>query len=187
MLTIIRSVCNSWWSIFQDDVQGLSFLQGFEIADGIMIQMRKWNTNFYISIAKLCIKLISKSRVIFPRCRLIPLLIVMPILKVDVQIMQKQYLQCFREGDIVLYVSPFAKDERSMDINGQETWRTQHQQSCNEMFEEMLKSDKDHERFIGKMLYIELTNFIVHMTLLCHSNYTKHDIQCHQFDCLTQY
>lgn len=48
--------------------------------------------------------------------------IVMPMLEVDVQIMESKFVNGFREGDIVLYVFPFDKDERSMDINGQETW-----------------------------------------------------------------
>lgn len=55
-------------------------------------------------------------------CRLIPLPIVVSMLEVDVQIMGNKIVNGFREGDIMLYVSSFDKDERSIDVNGQETW-----------------------------------------------------------------
>lgn len=59
----------------------------------------------------------------------------------------------YMEGDRMLYVLPSYNHGKCMKINDSETWE-EHCQSCNELFEEMLKSDKDYKRFNGKMFYI---------------------------------
>ena len=39
-----------------------------------------------------------------------------PILKIDVQLLKNKFVDAYREGDMILYVSPYNKDENTMDI-----------------------------------------------------------------------
>ena len=58
-----------------------------------------------------------------------------------------------REGDRVLYVSPYDKDENTMDIWDEATWE-EHWQSSYKSFEEILENNKDYVRFFGKMFFV---------------------------------
>lgn len=111
------------------------------------------NTNFNSLIGGLRMKPFSKSRFSIPLCRLIPLPVVRPILEIDVQLLENEFVNGYREGDRVLYVSPYDKDGNTMDIRDAETWG-EHWQSSNTSFEEILKNDKDYERFCGKMFFV---------------------------------
>jgi hypothetical protein len=68
--------------------------------------------------------------------------------------LENEFVNGSREGDRVLYVSPYDKDGNTMDIWDEDTWE-EHWQSSNKLFEEILESDKDYERFCGKMFFFE--------------------------------
>jgi hypothetical protein len=111
------------------------------------------NTNFNYLIGGLRMKPFSKSRVSIPLCRLISLPIVRPILAIDVQLLENEFVNGYRKGDRVLYVSSYDKDGNTMDIRDEDTWR-EHWQSSNKLFEKILKNDKDYERFCAKMFFV---------------------------------
>jgi hypothetical protein len=54
-------------------------------------------------------------------CPLIPLPIVRPILEIDVQLLENEFVNGYKEGDRVLYVSPYDKDGNTMDIRDEDT------------------------------------------------------------------
>jgi hypothetical protein len=62
-------------------------------------------TDFNSVINGLRIRPLSKSRLSIPICRLEPLPLVRPILEFDVQLLENEFLNGYREGDRVLYVS----------------------------------------------------------------------------------
>ena len=66
--------------------------------------MKLEKTNFNYVINGLRIRPHSKSHLSIPICRLEPLPLVRPILKSDVQLLENEYLNGYREGDRVLYV-----------------------------------------------------------------------------------
>jgi hypothetical protein len=74
-------------------------------------------------------------------------------LEIDVQLLENKFVNGYREGDRLLYVSPYDKDGNTIDIRDKDTWE-QHWQSSNKSFEEILKNDKDYERFCGKMFFV---------------------------------
>jgi hypothetical protein len=78
---------------------------------------------------------------------------VRPILTIDVQLLENEFVNGYREGDRVLYVSSYDKDENTMDIRDEDTWG-EHWQFFNKSFAEILKNDKDYERFCDKMFFV---------------------------------
>ena len=118
------------------------------VVEGTISHMRALqNTNFNSLIGGLRMKPFSKSRFSIPLCRLIPLSVVRPILEIDVQLLENEFVNGYREGDRVLYVSLYDKYYgNTMDIWDADTWE-EHWQSSNKSFEENLKNDKDYEIF----------------------------------------
>jgi hypothetical protein len=102
----------------------------------------------------------SKSRVSIPLCQLISLPIVRPILAIDVQLLENEFVNGYKEGDRVLYVSSYDKDGNTMDIRDEDTLE-EHWQFSNKSFEEILKNDKDYERFCNKMFFVLEGNYQV--------------------------
>ena len=62
-------------------------------------------TNFNSVINGLRIRRLSKFCLFVPICRLESLPLVRPILEFDVQLLENEFLNVYREGDRVLYVS----------------------------------------------------------------------------------
>ena len=79
------------------------------------------NTNFNSLIGRLRMKPLSNSRFLIPLCRLIPLSIVRPILEIDVQLLKNEFVNGYREGGRVLYVSSYDKNGNTMDIQYADT------------------------------------------------------------------
>jgi len=111
------------------------------------------NKNFNYLIGELRMKPFSKSRVSIPLCRLILLFIVRPILVINVQLLKNEFVNVYREGDKILYVSSYDKDRNTMDIRDENAWG-EHWQYSNKSFEEIFNNDKDYERFCGKMFFV---------------------------------
>ena len=97
----------------------------------------------------------AKSRFCVPLCRLVVLPLVRPILEGDVQLLETEFFNGYREGDRVLYVSFTKNDGSSLDVTDEtvSTW-DQHWQRANQCFEKELDKDKDLHKFKGKMLYV---------------------------------
>lgn len=98
-------------------------------------------------------KSISKSRLSISLCKLIPLLLVRSILEVDVQLLKNEFVNGYREGNKVLYISLYDNNGVLKNIYNAETWG-EYWQSCNESFKRLLKSDCNYEKFSEKMFYI---------------------------------
>ena len=81
------------------------------------------NINFKFSIGGLCMKPFLNSIFLIPHCRLIPLHVVRPILEINVHLLKNEFVNGYREGSKVLYVSPYDKDGNTMDIRDADTWR----------------------------------------------------------------
>lgn len=81
------------------------------------------NTNFNYLIGGLRMKPLSNSRFLLPLCRLILLSVVRPILKIDVQLLKNKFVNGYRKGGRVLYVSSYDKNGNIMDIWDANTWR----------------------------------------------------------------
>ena len=58
----------------------------------------------------------AKSRFCVPLCRLVVLPLVRPILEGDVQLLETEFSNGYREGDCVLYVSVTINDGYFLDI-----------------------------------------------------------------------
>ena len=80
------------------------------------------NTNFNSLIGGLRLKPFSKSRFSIPLCRLIPLPIVRPILEIIVLFLGNEFVNGYREGDRILYVSLYDKDGGTINIRHVDTW-----------------------------------------------------------------
>lgn len=67
----------------------------------------------------------SKSRMFVSLCHLSPLPLVEPILENDVQfyfIFLYEFVNAYKEGNRVLYVSSFSQDGNTMDVGDADTW-----------------------------------------------------------------
>ena len=97
----------------------------------------------------------AKSRFFVPLCRLVVLPLVRPILEGDVQLLENEFSNGYREGDRVLYVSIAKNDGSCLDVTDEtfSSWN-QHWQRANQRFEEELDKDKDLLKFKGKMFYV---------------------------------
>ena len=67
--------------------------------------MKLKKINFNSVINGLRIRPLSKSRLSIPICHLESLPLVRPFLKYDIQLFENEFLNGYREGDRVLYVS----------------------------------------------------------------------------------
>ena len=61
-------------------------------------------------------KSFSKSKVLISLCQLILLPIVRPILAINVQLLENKFMNGYREGDRVPYISPYDIDGNTMAI-----------------------------------------------------------------------
>ena len=97
----------------------------------------------------------KKSRLLVPLCRMIPMDRVRPIGDVDVQRLENEFVNGYRDGDRVLYISIFNNEEKSKDVT--ETDKTKwspHWQRVNDEFEADLQKDEDLKDLRGKMFYV---------------------------------
>ena len=86
---------------------------------------------------------------------LVILPLVRPILEGDIQLLEIELSNGYREGDRVLYVSIAKNDDFSLVVTDEtvSSWN-QHWQRVNHRFEEELDKDKNLLKFKGKMFYV---------------------------------
>lgn len=107
------------------------------------------------TISRLRIKPIEKSRLRIPLCRLSCYPKVRPIIETDVCKLANEFVKGYREGDRVLYVSPYGKNGKQRLVNDDDAvWNNPHWKSANERFEESLVADPDLCQFSGKYFYV---------------------------------
>jgi hypothetical protein len=96
-------------------------------------------------ISNLRIKPSGKSRISIPICRLVSLAVVRPVLEVDVQFLNNEFINGYREGDRVLYVSVYDQKGNQFELNAEieENWNV-HLRAANASFEEKLLADDDY-------------------------------------------
>lgn len=124
-------------------------------------------------INTLRIQPIMKSRLEVPLCRMIVMDEVRPVGEIDVQRLESEFMNGYRDGDRVLYISPYNNLETTRDLTEEEiaTW-SPHWQHVNEEFEKELMADDDLVQLRGKMFYVWDGNH-------CVSAWMQHITNCH--------
>lgn len=92
----------------------------------------------------------SKSKFTSFFCPLMLFSIVRPMLKINIQLLENKFVDAYREGGMILYVSSYNKNENTIDIQDPDTWGV-HWQSFNILFKEILMKNKYYERFYNKL------------------------------------
>ena len=128
-------------------------VQGLEDKDYDARRLKR--TDFNSIINQLRAIPYEKSRFCVSLCRLVVLPLVRRILEGDVQLLETEFSNGYREGDRVLYVSIAKNDGSSLDVTDEtvSSW-DQHWQRANDLFEKELDKDKDLHKFKGKMFYV---------------------------------
>lgn len=67
--------------------------------------------------------------------------------------MEYEFVNCYIEGDKVLYVLAFDKVGKSFYITCVEAWG-KHWQAFNKLFEILLKNDQGYTKFSDKMFFV---------------------------------
>ena len=116
-----------------------------------LLQKSDYNT----VISQLRTKPIKKSRFLIPLCRLKSYPKVRPIVPADVEMLANEFVKGYREGDRVLYVSPFEISDKDLEVReDDDIWSNPLWKASNEAFEEYLLSDPDLHQFRNKYFYV---------------------------------
>jgi hypothetical protein len=126
-------------------------------------------------INKLRMQPAKKSRLLVPLCRLVVMDEVRAVGELDVQKLETEFVNGYREGDRVLFVSPFNNKEWTMDVTNRELekWGS-HWNHVNNDFEKELEGDDDLTDLRGRMFFVwdgnhRVTAWMRHIRN-CHSN-----------------
>src|ERR1700738_486479 len=119
-------------------------------------EMRLLQKSDYNSvISSLRTKPIKKSRFLIPLCRLKTYPKVRPIVDSDVEMLANEFVKGYREGDRVLYVSPFDITDKDLAVRVDDAiWSNPLWMAANDEFEEYLSSDTDLHQFRNKYFYV---------------------------------
>ena len=121
-------------------------------ADEIRAQQKGNSIN---AISRLRIRPVEKSRLRIPLCRLSCYPKVRPIIETDVCKLANEFVKGYREGDRVLYVSPYSKNGKQRMVKDDDAvWDNPHWKAANDRFEESLVADPDLCQFSGKYFYV---------------------------------
>jgi len=106
-------------------------------------------------INTLCIQPITKLCLEIPLCQMIVMDKVWPIGKMDVQRLESEFMNGYRDGDRILYISSYNNFEKTMDVTEEEIAKwSLHWQYVNEEFEKELMVDDDLAQLRRKMFYM---------------------------------
>ena len=149
-------ICNCFWiqdystSDHDDDDRNVESLEDVK---KIVNEMQKpQKTDFNSVISNLRIKPIGKSRIFINICRLVSLAVVRHVLEVDVQLLESEFINGYREGDRILYVSVYDQKGNQSELNAEieATWNV-HWRATNASFEKKLNVDDDYVSLQNKM------------------------------------
>jgi hypothetical protein len=116
-----------------------------------LLQKSDYNTVIF----SLRTKPIKKSRFLIPLCRLKTYPKVRPIVDSDVEMLANEFVKGYREGDRVLYVSPFDITDKNLAVRKDDAiWSNPLWMAANDEFEEYLSSDPDLHQFRNKYFYV---------------------------------
>lgn len=98
---------------------------------------------------------VKKSRLQVPLCRMIVMDEVRAVGELDVQRLESEFVNGYREGDRVLFISAFNSLDMSCDVSDDivESW-SPIWRGVNEEFERELEADEDLAQLRGKMYYV---------------------------------
>ena len=153
-------ICNCFWiqdrnasDQEDDDVH----VESLEDVEKIVDEMQKpHKTDFNSVINNLRIKPSGKSRISIPICRLVSLAVVRPVLEVDVQFLENEFINGYREGDRILYVSVYDKKKSNQfELNAEveATWNA-HWHATDASFEEKFNADDNYVSLRNKMFFV---------------------------------
>jgi hypothetical protein len=116
-----------------------------------LLQKSDYNT----VISSLRTKPIKKFQFLIPLCRLKTYPKVRPIVDSDVEMLANEFVKGYREGDRVLYVSPFDITDKDLAVREDDAiWSNPLWKSANNEFEKYLSSDPDFYQFRNKYFYV---------------------------------
>ena len=98
---------------------------------------------------------VLKSCLFIPLCRFRTLPLVRPIIEDDVQRLENKFVNGYRKGHCMLYVSPYNNFYHTLDISNaikdswSDLWKV-----ANERFEERLAQDEDLAPLSSKMFFV---------------------------------
>ena len=102
-------------------------------------------------LARVAIKPIKKPRFLIPLCRLKTYPKVRPIVDSDVEMLANEFVKGYREGDRVLYVSPFDITDKDLPVREDDAiWSNPLWKAANDEFKDYLSSDPDFHQFRNK-------------------------------------
>lgn len=96
-----------------------------------------------------------KSKLSIVICHLIPLTLVRLILELDVQLLEIEFVNSYKDGNRVLYVSPFDKVGRSMDLIGAKAWESVGKPPMNHL-EDHLKVTRTMQSVVDCWLFFSM-------------------------------
>lgn len=106
-------------------------------------------------INNLQIQPVKKSCLQIPLCRLVVMDEVRAVGELDVQKLESEFVNGYRDGDRVLFISPFNHKEWSMDVSEDlvQKWGP-HWRKVNDDFEKELEADEDLAQLRGRMFFV---------------------------------
>ncbi len=146
-----------------------------------MRKQLKVNSNKLIN----SLKIPGRSRLSIPLCRMISLPQVRPLNEVEVQRLENEFINGYREGDRVLFVSPYNDLEQSQDVTEVYTneWGI-YWHEVNAAFEKELAKDDAFASLRGKMFYVwegnhRLAAWMRHIEKFhCHDREWHYSVDC---------
>ena len=110
-------------------------------------------------IDQLCMKLEEKSSLKIPLCRLRALLLVCSINEVDVQRIENEFVNGYRDGDRILYITLYNNHKDSFEVSDDimTSW-DDHWKAASNRFDARLSADSDLAHMVGKMFYVWESN-----------------------------
>ncbi len=127
---------------------------------------------------------VRKSRLLVPLCRLVVMDEVRAVGELDVQKLESEFVNGYREGDRVLFISPYNNKEWTSDVTDDEVKRWgNHWKKVNDEFEKELEADEDLADLRGRMFFVwdgnhRVTAWMRHIRN-CHSNEPDWHIRVH--------
>ena len=112
-------ICNCFWiqdcSASDHDDDDIN-VESLEDVEKIVNEMQKPQIiDFNSVISNLRIKPLRKSRISILICRLVSLAVVRHVFEVDVHLLESEFINDYRGGDRVLYVSIY--DQKAINLN----------------------------------------------------------------------
>ena len=143
-------------------------------------------SNYNTVISKLCTKPIRRSRFLIPLCHLKTYPKVRPIVDSDVKMLANEFVKRYREGDRVLYVSPFDITDKDLAVwKDDPIWSNPLWKATNDEFKGYLSSGPNLHQFWNKFFYVYKDNHHVTAWMgYIHKYHSKNPYWYTSVDCI---